>query len=886
MLGRWKLLSPYAAPMLFILAALGCGSEAPIQPSTCVVDPDCAETEFCTSGVCVAAGGARHDLGGGARSRLVLNATGGTFDLYSPAGKLLLRKGYGYAALDGFTTELLTSKMATAPAVAKESGKDKVGSYDQLQLTFDAGGARSLVWRFRLYADGALVFRLALAAGAGAAKAVVDKLAPLRLREESGGGLFLGNHPREHRILENGTAGLLDQSAALEMGDKWDNQITKLAPGKLEGNSTSNWSHLIWDSKGGAVWVAGDLATEAAISVMNTSYSSASLASKLPDGRTGFGFYSLDCLYLPSGKPVVAGEELWSEPMYVHPAQTSAHQALEDYAQAIHDWRELNTWVDRGLAIPNGWNSWTGSGGTGGYGTGINQTLMEKNLAVMRDYFRDWGMDYFQMDDGYEPTYGDWELNLTRFPDGFSPTKGIVKETLDAKLKPGIWIAAFSAYKESKLYKQHQPKGWFMDKTVYGQLTFSDYMMLDMTNKEVLAWTEALFKKIREQWGFVWLKLDFSYPALLGMGFADQGLTNVEMYRQGLAAARKGLGKDAFFLNIGAMGIGGVDAMRLTMDTAPVWDWDPVSGTMPMTRQGLKPAIATGARRYFYHGKVFVVHPDLIIFRSDTRNTKLPRVTHKEARAFAAYVAATGGIVKLGDRLVEDLAPYPDRVNVIRQLLPIHPQPSRPLDLMTREFPERFFKKIQKPLGGYTESWGWYLCMNLGLNWDYTTNPMTKMADDGSERTFSIDPVARGLTAGPHHVFEFWQHKYLGQKSGTFQVKVPAHDSLVLAIRAVKGRPQFLGHNRHITMGAAVVKSEAWDKATQTLTLVMDAVLANKEAPFVYRASFHGNGLSFKEAKVSNVAAGSMSAKETSGVTEVQFTPAKTGELKLQVVYK
>ena len=862
----WRRQNPFLIILISAAVSLACGEDDAGDP----------------------AGAPEYTLGGGERAKLVFDDRAGTFNMYDPGGKLLLRQGYAYAALADFKTELLTSAMKAAPtSVDRASGKDDLGAYEQLQVTYDAGGSRQLIWRVQVYADGAYLFRVGLKAAAGAAKVRVDKLAPLRVREEKGGALFLGNHPGEHRVLENGASGMLDQHAALEMGDKWENQINTIAPGKLEGKSASNWSHLIWDSVGGRVWVAGDLATERAISVMNVSSGSTDKSKVLSDGRTGFGFYSLDCLYLPEGKPLDSGQELWSEPMYVHPTQTSEHQALEDYAQAIHDWRKLNTWLDRGKPVPNGWNSWTGSGGTGGYGTGITQTLMSKNLAVMRDYLRDWGMDWFQMDDGYEPTYGDWELNKTRFPDGFTPAKGIVKEILDAKMKPGIWIAAFSAYKESKLYKQYQPRGWFMDKTVYGQLTFSDYMMLDMSNKDVLAWTEALFKKIRDTWGFVWLKLDFSYPALLGKGFADPSLTNVEMYRQGLKAARKGLGDETFFLNIGAMGIGGVDAMRLTMDTAPVWDWDPASGTMAMTRQGLKPAISTGARRYWYHGKVFVVHPDLILFRSDTRNTKLPRVTHEEGRAFAAYVGATGGIVKLGDRLVEDLAPYPKRVNVIRQLLPIHPQPSRPLDLMTREFPEQFFKKIEKPLAGYKESWGWYLAMNLGLNWDFSKNPAAKMADDGSARTFTLDPEARGMSATTaHHLFEFWQQKYLGKKTGKFQVTVPAHDSRIIAMREVKAHPQFLGHNRHITMGAAVVKSESWDAPSRTLSLTLHAARANKEAPFTYQVSFHGNGMTFKEARVPGAEAGTLSSAETAGVTEVKFVPAKTGEIKVQVIYK
>ena len=873
---------------LLALCLLGCGEDPAAQPPTpptaCTGDLDCSSSELCVDQFCADASGSRHDLGQAGQARLVLNAASGSFDLYDAADKLLLRKAYGYAALAGFTTELKTSARKDGKVTAA-SGKDALGSYQQLVLSHAAvGAAPALSWQARRYQDGAFVFELELH-NTSSSKLVVDKFAPVRTRGSAGGGLFLGQHPKTHRILENGSSGLLDHFAALEMADKQRDGFTQMAPGKLEGYSASNWSHLIWDVNSKRVWIAGSITSTRAITVMNSTYDARDKPVTAADGRIGFGLYSLEALYLPQGKPIPAGGKLRSESIYLHPGQKSVHQALEQYAQAIHDKQQLVTWTDRGLPVPNGWNSWAGSGGTGGYGTAINQKLMQQNLAVMADNFGAWGMDYFQMDDGWEPDYGDWTVNKTRFPDGFSPHAGIVKETLDAKLKPGIWIAAFSAYKTSQLYKTYQPKGWFMDKTIYGKLSMSEYMMLDMSHPDVLAWLKALGTRINKEWGFRWLKLDFSYPALLGKGFHDPSLTNVELYDQGIKVLRQAIGKDVFFMNIGATGVTVADGKRTTLDNAPVWDWDKDNTTLRMMRQGHKPTMAVAARRYFYQGRVFIVHPDLIMFRSDTKNTKLPRVTFNEARAFAAFVAATGGIVKLGDRMVEDLAPYPDRINVIRQLLPIHPQPSRPLDLMTREFPERYFKLISKTLGGHKEKWGWYAAFNLGLNWDFTVNPAREIKDDGAARKFTVDLAARGMGSGAHHVFEFWSQQYIGRHSGTFDVTVPSHDSRIYAIRPVKDRPQLLGHNRHITMGAAVVKAEVWDQTSLKLTLTMDVVQANKGAPFGYLVSFHNNGASFQKLSFSGQTPSGVTSAVNNGVLEIAFTAAATGQLKLVLQY-
>ena len=99
-----------------------------------------------------------------------------------------------------------------------------------------------------------------------------------------------------------------------------------------------------------------------------------------------------------------------------------------------------------GERVPNGWNSWSGSGSTGGYGTGIDEEIILENLEVMATELRDWGMDWYQVDDGYEPMYGDWWFDPKKFPNG---PAWLSQQIRDAGLRPGLWMAPFTPHPDS-----------------------------------------------------------------------------------------------------------------------------------------------------------------------------------------------------------------------------------------------------------------------------------------------------------------------------------------------------------------------------------------------------------------------------------------------------
>ena len=58
--------------------------------------------------------------------------------------------------------------------------------------------------------------------------------------------------------------------------------------------------------------------------------------------------------------------------------------------------------------MPNGWNSWTGGSGTGGYGQDITEMLFLQSMEAFRTELLPFGDTYFQLDDGYQEATGDW----------------------------------------------------------------------------------------------------------------------------------------------------------------------------------------------------------------------------------------------------------------------------------------------------------------------------------------------------------------------------------------------------------------------------------------------------------------------------------------------
>lgn len=698
----------------------------------------------------------------------------------------------------------------------------------------------------------------------------VLRLTPL-ISEGPEGGLFVGDNPSELRILDNGSNIALDIDARLHYADEPRNPILDtLLPIVSRGNVVSNWNHAIVDLAGGHSWIAGTLNVERSFPSLGTRWMKEAAPSL--DGRSGLDFIA-DNTLLFRGKTLAAGERVDSEWMYFAPINSDPLTGLEQYADAIAAWQEITVWTRRGSGrrVPNGWNSWTGSDGTGGLGTGIDERSMLENLEVMAREFAPFGVDYFQIDDGYQIADGDWLARPDRFPSGM---RAMTRAIEDKGLKPGLWISAFSVDKKSSFFAEHPDWTARPRDNVLGPLLDpgSGKAVLDLHNPAVLDWLRSTLRRYRDDWGVQWLKLDFAYQAF-PYAPASSSLTAVEAYKRALMAIRDTLGDDVFFLGIGLVGMnyGVVDGMRLTLDDGPRWEEE---NPFALIAQGgsFKSSVRTGARRYYLHNRVWLTHNDLLFFRTDPNHPDEP-VTIDEATTLASFMGMSGSIIKFG----EDLRTLtPEQVNIWRRLLPIYPATARPLDLFTRMYPEEWILRIGGSMAGAQQTWHVLGLLNWGRNYDYSAAAAPVEMPD-TLRRYTVPLADAGLDGEREYLAqEFWSESFLGVVQGNITYDVPAHGHALIALREKSGHPQFLGHNRQFTQGGTDLVEERWDEVRNTLRLTFDMDQGPAgSVPFEYRLRLYvPGGFRLISADVGNGRLG-----QNGPVLTVALTPQAAGRL-------
>jgi hypothetical protein len=656
----------------------------------------------------------------------------------------------------------------------------------------------------------------------GASEMKVGAVYPL-FSEGDRANLFLGEDTNL-RVLSNGVLNYLDFTVPL-------------FPGEVP--CLSNWSSLLFNPETGTSLSVGFLTYETAEPVVYN--------GPVP-GAGGYGQVLQAAAQYEPAKALRPGESLDSEIMILDETQATPHEALETYADRVKAWLGVRTWLERHpeRRVPAGWNSWSGSGSSGGYGTNIDEAIILENMDFADRELRRWGMNYFQIDDGWQSATGDWWVREDRFPP-HGDRNGIQWLLGRAKalgFTPGLWVQAFNAESRSQTLADHPE--WFAD-PIFGGLLGEDPRVLDLSHPGAQAHLREVVSRIRD-WGAEWFKLDFGYTAAYTENWYEPNLTRGEFYRKGVRAVREALGDDVFLLNVAIVGwnYGLIDSSRLTLDTMPAWEGendDPYSVTGSFLNQGLKPMYRDCARRYYLHGRLWLNHPDLTFYRAHA-DPRIPPLTLNESSTFTTAVALQGGIVKIGDRMV-DLRP--EAVDNLRRVLPVYGRSGRPLDLFRREFPEVWSLAVED----FDEPYRILGLLNWGINRDLTGWPHTFLEDgareigaDGSEA--GLDPSVTYLA------FEFWTQEFLGEAVGGFSMTVPARTPRVVALRPSRGRPQFLGSNRHVLGGVGVIRSVTWDPGARTLTGVQEGSIGTDYAPFEHRVSLYvPAGYSFRQGAVS-----------------------------------
>ena len=405
-------------------------------------------------------------------------------------------------------------------------------------------------------------------------------------------------------------------------------------------------------------------------------------------------------------------------------------------------------------APPAGWCSWYF------YGGGISEEEMKRNTDWLADNLKRYGLQYVQLDDGYETA--SWTTWTGQFPSG---GQGLARYIHSKGFKAGLWLTPFST-NQKELVDAHPD--WFLrDAQGKPVPTFARQYTLDATNPQAIEeWFKPLMKTVAQDWGYDYFKFDGqptvveAYRAnavrLYSQRTPGESVAPVEAYRAGLRAMREVLGDQRYVLAcwfIPTEAIGLVDGCRVGGDVEASWS-------------GVREARRSTQKWLYLNNVCWADDPDVVCVR--------PPLSADQARAWASFVALTGQLFMASDRMY---ALPEDRVDILRRVLPVCFM--RPLDLygLSPDNLRTIDLRVERPFGGWDA---------VGLfNWF------------GRAERRESSPAQLGLPGGPQDRYvgyDFWNRTFIAPFAGSASVVVPPTACRVIA-RASAARPADAGQH-------------------------------------------------------------------------------------------
>ena len=365
-------------------------------------------------------------------------------------------------------------------------------------------------------------------------------------------------------------------------------------------------------------------------------------------GEFRFNINKLDIVMDCENLEVGAGETLMLEEFYLA-CGTDREALLDSFGKCIEKNHPRLEYPE----APTGWCSWYC------YGPGVTQQDIIDNLkAIKKDLS---GLEFIQLDDGYQKAMGDWFIPHPNFPD----IKTLCLKIKEAGFEPGIWVASFIAGKDSEILKIHPD--WFIKDdngkplcsadVSYGGWRLAPWYMLDGTHPEAQEFLKNVFRKMHEEWQCRYFKLDANTWGALPFGHHyDPKATKIDAFRAGMQAILEGAGKGSFILGCNAPmwpSIGVVHGMRITDDIYRVW-------------QCFKSRSEECFNRNWQNQHLWFNDPDCIVINSPDDNQN--KTSEDEFLLHSTQILASGGMLLSGDKIMK----LKDKQkNIIKKLISI-----------------------------------------------------------------------------------------------------------------------------------------------------------------------------------------------------------------------
>ncbi len=308
-----------------------------------------------------------------------------------------------------------------------------------------------------------------------------------------------------------------------------------------------------------------------------------------------------------------------------------------------------------------GWTSWYR------YYTRISESTLLKELRALKPC--DHGMEYFQIDDGWQEKIGDWLEVNHKFPDGMA---AMATQIRYHGLKPGLWLAPFIAEKNSHLLRQHpewaerDAKGRMLS-AGYNPLWSGRFYALNPDNPALREHLRKVIRTITRDWGFELLKLDFLYAASIQH---SQHQSRAQRMRIALEFLRESAGS-CLLLGCGvpmAPAFGVLDYCRVGADVHLAWEHKLLAFLRNRERVSTKIALASTIGRRGLNGRAFLSDPDVFILRQGDAALKM---NPEELRTVLLCNILFGSLHLCSDTLSEYEAKMMDWYRRAQSLLPL-----------------------------------------------------------------------------------------------------------------------------------------------------------------------------------------------------------------------
>ena len=626
---------------------------------------------------------------------------------------------------------------------------------------------------------------------------IIHSLEPIRVIKSEGGIL---NVPGVSKCITNGEM-YYDTGTIHEFGSNkdavtsGDQKGVKLANGLI--SSQTETIHSWWN----AGLFSGYEKEGIAIGYLENNLCLGNLLiSKTGDDEISF---LTESVYAPE-LVLKPGKTIRSNRVMIHIASNS-YKALENYAGTMGKINNART-----NSIVDGWCSW--------FYTLANVSEKEVllNTEFASKHLKQYGLEYIQMDEGYQKWHGEWEGN-ERFPHGM---KWLADKIKEYGFKAGLWISPYVISEPTEVFQKHPD--WLLKNPDGSPKRVGNWpegseppadenpkrYCLDITHPEAAKWLYDLVDRIVNDWGYEMIKIDFvAWSILAPDHYYDPTVSAAEVYRKGMEIMRTAGGDKCHILDCGpgAITVGLTDSMRIEADvnygfSDAAWD-----------TYFLHPdsSASAAAKRYYFHKRTRI---------NDADHICMNLLNNQQAEAAATIIALSGGNMISGDRLIE-LDPY--KLEILKKITPSFGEAATPVDLFDGEMQSVFALKIKKPFGEWTIA-------------AFFNSSLTETVDKKfSLKRFWLEPGKTYLA------FDFWKHQFLGEITGELEVTVQPGSVTLLSLHEKTGGSQFVSTDRHVLQGAVEIEDVNWNEDAKTISGISTGPLNTSHNVYVYVPGDH-----------------------------------------------